>query len=69
MKKLDEQGLPLAVQNEQMSGESYKAGKIDLSTLLLVRREALDTRRERLDRQLEAALAGVELSSAMGVTP
>ena len=69
VKKLDEQGLPLAVQNEQMSGESYKAGKIDLSTLLLVRREALDTRREHLDRQLEAALAGVELSSAMGVTP
>lgn len=69
VKKLEEQGLPLAVQNQQMSGESYKAGKIDLSTLLLVRREALDTRREHLDRQLEAALAGVELSSAMGVTP
>jgi outer membrane protein, heavy metal efflux system len=68
VKKLDE-ALPLAVQNEQMSGESYKVGKIDLSTLLLVRREALDTRREHLDRQLEAALAGVELSTAMGVTP
>ncbi len=68
VKKLGDQGLPLAVQNEQLSSESYKAGKIDLSTLLLVRREALETRREYLDRQLEAALAGVDMSSAMGVT-
>jgi cobalt-zinc-cadmium efflux system outer membrane protein len=69
MKGLDERGLRLAIQNEDMARQSYRAGKIDLPTLLLVRREALDTRREYLQRQLEAALAGVELTSAIGEVP
>lgn len=69
VKGLDERGLRLAIQNEDMARQSYRVGKIDLSTLLLVRREALDTRREYLERQLEAALAGVELTSAIGGVP
>lgn len=69
VQRLAEKGLPLAMQNEDMARESYRVGKIDLATLLLVRREALDTRREHLERQLEAALAGVDLTVAVGVMP
>lgn len=58
---LEQQAVPLSVENETAAAASYRAGKIDLGTLLLIRREALDTRREHLDRLLEAALAGIEL--------
>ncbi len=61
-----EKGLPRATQNLEMATESYRAGKIDLTTLLIIRRDALDTRREYLDRLLEAALAGVDLWVAVG---
>jgi cobalt-zinc-cadmium efflux system outer membrane protein len=63
---IEEQALPLALENETAAGASYRSGKIDLGTLLLIRREALDTRREHLDRLLEAALAAVELWTASG---
>ena len=66
VKRLDEKGLPLAIQNEGMARESYRAGKIDLATLLVVRREALDTRKEHLERLRDAALAGVDLALATG---
>ena len=42
------------------------AGKIDFSALLVIRRDALETRREHLDRQLEAALAAVDYWAARG---
>jgi hypothetical protein len=35
----------------------------------VVRRETLDTRREYLDRLLDAALAGVELEASAGLLP
>ena len=69
VQRLADKGLPLAIQNEDMARESYRAGKLDLSTLLVVRREALDTRREHLERLLEAALAGVDLALAEGALP
>lgn len=69
VQRLTEKALPLATQNEGMARESYRVGKINLATLLLVRREALDTRREHLERQLEAALAGVDLTVAVGALP
>jgi cobalt-zinc-cadmium efflux system outer membrane protein len=49
-----------------MARESYRAGKMDLPAVLVVRREALDTRREYLDRLLEAALSGIDLAVATG---
>jgi cobalt-zinc-cadmium efflux system outer membrane protein len=58
--------LPLAIENERMARDSYAAGKIELAALLVVRREALDTRAEYLDRRLEAALAAVDLWVAQG---
>ncbi len=67
--KLEEDALPLVVRNEELSVTAYQSGKADVGTVILVRREALDTRREYLDRQLEAALAGVELSRALGALP
>lgn len=67
--KLEEDALPLVVRNEELSVTAYQSGKADVGTVIVVRREALDTRREYLDRQLEAALAGVELSRALGALP
>lgn len=66
---LEQQAVPLSVENETAAAASYRAGKIDLGTLLLIRREALDTRREHLDRLLEASLAGIELWTAGNAKP
>ena len=67
VRRLETDGLVLQQENESLAGESYRAGKINLSTLLQVRRDALETRREYLERLLEAADAGVELASANGI--
>ena len=64
--RLEERGLPRVQESEGMAIESYRAGKIDLPALLIVRRELLETRREYLDRLLEAALAGIDLAVAQG---
>lgn len=66
---LEKDGLPRQQENEALARESYRAGKINLATLLLVRRDALDTRREYLVRLLEAAEAGVDLAAAVGALP
>lgn len=63
---MDADGLVLQQENESLANEGYRAGKINLLTLLQVRRDALETRREYLERLLEAADAGVELASAHG---
>ena len=46
--------------------DSFTDHERDLPELLLVRRALLDTRREHLDRLLEAALAGIDLAVARG---
>jgi len=66
VRRIEAEGLPLQQENVSLATESYRAGKINLSTLLQVRRDALDTRREYLERLLEAAETGVELASASG---
>lgn len=66
---LENDGLPRQQENEALARESYRAGKINLATLLQVRRDALDTRREYLERLLEAAEAGVNLAAAVGALP
>lgn len=66
VRRIEEGGLVLQQENESLAGESYRAGKINLSTLLQVRRDALETRQEYLERLLEAADAGVEMASANG---
>lgn len=67
--RLEAEAVPLAIDNEAMAREAYAAGKLDLAALLVVRREALDTRREHLDRALGAALAAVDLWVALGAPP
>lgn len=63
---LEQQAIPVSLENEKDAAASYRAGKIDFATMIVIRREALETRREHLDRLLEAALAGVELWVAQG---
>jgi outer membrane protein, heavy metal efflux system len=64
-----EQALPLLDQNDELARKGYQAGELSLAAWMLVRREALDTRLEYLDRLLEAAEAGVALAAAAGVSP
>ena len=65
---LAKEAVPLSIENETAAAASYRAGKIELGTLLVIRREALDTRRDHLDRLLEAAIAAVDLWIARGAT-
>jgi len=58
---------PLTKENEQLTRESYQAGKIGLVDLLVIRRESFAARREALDAQLDAALASVEVRAIAGV--
>jgi outer membrane protein TolC len=59
--------LPLIGENEQLTRESYQAGKIGLLELLVIRREGFAARRDALDAQLEATLAGIEVRGVAGV--
>ena len=58
--------MPRVAESEEMVRESYRAGKIGLPALIIVRRDLLDTRREYLDRLLDTALAGIDLAVARG---
>lgn len=68
VKILEDRAVPRSIENETAATASYQAGKLELGSLLLIRRETLDTRREHLDRLLEAARAGVDLWLARGTT-
>ncbi len=63
---LETDAVPLSVKNQTAATASYAAGKIELGSLLVIRREALDTRREHIDRLRDAALAAVDLWIARG---
>jgi outer membrane protein, heavy metal efflux system len=58
--------VPIQEENEALARRSYETGQLGLADLLLVRREVLDTQREFLSRQLDLALAGIELAFATG---
>lgn len=64
--RLAERAMPRVAEAEGMVRESYRAGKLDLPALLVVRRDLLDTRREYLDRLLDSALTGIDLAVARG---
>jgi cobalt-zinc-cadmium efflux system outer membrane protein len=66
---MQSEGVPLQIENSQLALEAYGAGKIDLASLLLIRRGSLDFQRETLDRQLAASLAGVQFALASGSLP
>jgi cobalt-zinc-cadmium efflux system outer membrane protein len=59
--------VPLVEENEQLTRESYQAGKIGLVELLVIRREGFSARREALDARLDAILAAVDVRGVAGV--
>jgi cobalt-zinc-cadmium efflux system outer membrane protein len=69
VQELETRGIPRSAEVESMVEESYRAGKTDLGSLLVLRRDALETRREYVNRLLDAAVRGVELALATGQWP
>jgi cobalt-zinc-cadmium efflux system outer membrane protein len=64
--ELGRSGIPQGQEVSVMAEEGYRAGKINLTALLQIRREALDTQREYTDRLLDAALAAIDRAVASG---
>ena len=69
VRALETQGIGAARDSEAMALEGYRAGKINLPTLLLLRRQLLETRRDAADRLLETALLGINLAQSLGRWP
>ena len=63
-----EEVLPLVQDNEALAAKSYEAGQLSLADWMVVRREALETRSDHVDRLLDAAEARVALALAAGVS-
>jgi outer membrane protein, heavy metal efflux system len=61
-----ESTVPIQEENEALARRSYETGQLGLGDLLLVRREVLETQLEFLSRQLDVAMAGIELAFATG---
>jgi cobalt-zinc-cadmium efflux system outer membrane protein len=59
--------VPLTMENEQLSRESYRAGKIGLLELLVIRRQGFAARSEALDAQLESTLTALDVRGIAGV--
>lgn len=55
-----------ATENLALVGTAYEAGKIDLFEVLLIRRNALESRRGYIESQLELRTAEAELAKALG---
>jgi cobalt-zinc-cadmium efflux system outer membrane protein len=53
--------------NQNLARRSYEAGELNLMALLLIRRDALDTRTLMIDRRLDAARSRVEIDYVAGV--
>jgi cobalt-zinc-cadmium efflux system outer membrane protein len=63
---LGRDGIPQSREVASMAEDAYRAGKINLTALLQVRREVLETQREYANRLLDAALAGIDRAVANG---
>jgi len=59
--------VPAVIDNESLAQRSYDAGEMSLMDLLLIRRDALDTRTAVIDRRLDAARSRVAVDLAAGV--
>ena len=64
---MSEGALPSVLDNEALAARSYETGEIGLLELLLIRREAFEARASTIERNLEAALAAIDLELAAGV--
>ena len=59
--------MPSLLDNEALARRSYEAGEMNLMDLLLVRRDAVETRLEIVDRRLDAARSRLMLDVIAGV--
>jgi outer membrane protein, heavy metal efflux system len=59
--------LPPVEDNERLAQRAYEAGEMNLLNLILVRRDAIDTRALLIDRRLEAAQRRLAVDVAAGV--
>ncbi len=64
---IEREALPAALDNEGLARRSYETGQISLIDWMVLRREALQVRREHLARLRDAAIATIELNAAAGV--
>lgn len=64
---IERDALPAALDNEGLARRSYETGQIRLIDWILLRREAMQVRREQLDRLRDIAIAIVELDAVAGV--
>jgi cobalt-zinc-cadmium efflux system outer membrane protein len=65
--ELSRNGIPQSREVAAMAEDAYRAGKVNLTALLQVRREVLETQREYTDRLLDAALAAVDRAVVRGI--
>jgi outer membrane protein, heavy metal efflux system len=67
VEELERDALPSLEENETLARRSFEEGEIGLTELLLIRRDAFETRTVYTERLLEAAVAGIELEARAGV--
>jgi outer membrane protein, heavy metal efflux system len=64
---IDRDALPAALDNEGLARRGYEIGQISVIDWIVLRREAMQVRREQLDRLRDIAIASVELDAVAGV--
>lgn len=66
VERLQSAVLPSLEENQRLSFKALQAGEIGLSQFLLVRRQALDGRRDLLEARTELRLVRIALETAAG---
>lgn len=64
---IERDAMSAALDNEGLARRSYETGQISLIDWIVLRREAMQVRREQLDRLRDIAIASVELDAVAGV--
>jgi len=64
---IERDALPAAIDNEGLARRSYETGQISVVEWIVLRREAMQVRREQLERLRQIAVATVELDAVAGV--
>jgi cobalt-zinc-cadmium efflux system outer membrane protein len=67
VEELERDALPGLEENETLGRRSFEEGEIGLPELLLIRREAFETKTVYVERLLDVAIAGVALEARAGV--
>jgi cobalt-zinc-cadmium efflux system outer membrane protein len=67
VEELERDALPGLEENETLARRSFEEGEIGLPELLLIRREAFETKSVYVERLLDAAIAGATVEARAGV--